>query len=319
MTKRFAFLFSVMMLIMTMVACGGSSAPPAPKGLSQQLKIAYIEGASVYEDLVGDESLISGNYRVWQEDFSKLIAGAGDQAFIMNNCYQNFNEAIPAAAAAVFGQTGENNPITSEQQNEAFFNALVSSNFYAGNIELCQQAGMDIMEYLRVQRDANFGLRTLVIDQFRSYDLSQRSNPKIATVMHFYNQYGPEIARLIENGEGYLLDQLAAENNLEPLPIDFIGFPTAALEVSVSDVSICQRYQRIYDGLDPAPGGRNPNLFLTEYDPVVGSCRLYRQAAYNYMDRLFVTQQAGRQLDCGTDAGAFGQLDENCQPVQPQQ
>jgi hypothetical protein len=308
--KQKLYSLSLLFVLLFLAACSSGGGKPT---LSQNLKVAYLESAAMYEELVAQESLISGNYRVWQEDFSRLLGGARDQASVMEMCYSNFNETVPGAAMAVFGVDGEED---AAEQDQAFINALAGTNFYAGNIDRCQQAALDLMDYLRVQRNSNFGLRSQVIDQIRSYDLSQRSNPKIAAIMHFYNQYSPEMSAMIERGEGFLLDQLAAENSLEPLPIDFIGFPTAALEVATSDIRFCEQYQRIYDGLDPAPGGRNPELFLTEFDPIVDSCRLYRQAAYNYMDRLFVTQQAGVQLDCGTDVGPFEQLDENCNPIE---
>jgi len=318
MSKTKITFFALIVLSLVLTACSGNSAPAeeAPK-IPAAMKRAYIESAKIYETLVPQETLLSADYQVWQESHSNMLAGAGEQLYVVNSCYSNSEQVIVQAANGVFGKDASGNPVSAEQENQAFINALAAGgSLYAGDITECQTAGSDLMEYLRVNRAANLGLRVKVIDEFRVYNLSQVENLKIATVMHFFNQYGPSIAELIANGEGYLLDQIAAEAGVEPLPLGFIGFPTTALKVTSKSEEICMGYISIYNGETPPPGGHNKLLFQAEWDPIIGSCTLYRRAAYNYMNNLFVTQQFSQQNDCGIDAGAFGTVDEDCNVIE---
>lgn len=306
-TVRLGVLF--ILLVLTMSACATAPSVPVPS-IPTQLKVAYLGAAKSYESLVKKETDITALYQKWEENRSNWMAGAGDQkaGVVVDECYAKTTDAVTQMAAGVFGKDAQGNPVNADAENKAFINALgTGGSLYAGNLDRCQQAALDLASYIRANREKDAGTRNMWLDMIRSYDLDQVKTPDIAVVLHFYNQYGPEVAQMVQKGEQQLLDKLAAENGLKALPYSFIGFPTAALKVLTKSKEICQGYNEVYTGKTPPPGDYNKLLFQTDYDSVVGSCTLYRRAAYNYMNRLFVTTTAAQQFDTSTDTGVFGQ------------
>ena len=270
------------------------------------LRVAYVEADGFYIEMVKQEKGLTEVYQQWEENRSNWMTGAGETLTLVNQCYGDTAEVLAKAANAVFGKDANGNPVNPANENKAFINALgTGGSLYAGNVDRCQNAANDLMNYIRVNREKDAGTRNRFVSMLRTYDLSQVSNLKIAAVMRFYNQYGPEIAKMLANGEGALLDKIAAENGLEPLPYSFIGFPTGNLKVLTKSKVICDGYLKVYNRESPAPGGRNPELYQAEWDGTVGSCVLYRYAAYAYMNRLFVSAAAAEQFDQSEDKGLF--------------
>ncbi|MCL4384301.1 hypothetical protein M1116_02515 [Patescibacteria group bacterium] len=283
------------------------------------MKTAYIEADTVYSQLVTQETTIDADYQVWMESYSTMLAGAGDQLTLVNQCFSNTATVIAQAANSVFSKDANGNPVSAADENKAFINALgTGGSLYAGNVDKCQQAALDLMSYVRVKRDSLLGARTKIIDELRAYDLSQVRNLKIATVMHFYNQYGPELAQLEQKGETALLDAVASGAGLQPMPITFIGFPTSALKVESRSQDICSYYYGLYTGETKTPQNRNKELYLTDdWNPALKSCQLYRYSAYEYMSRAFLTQQASVRIDCGQDAGIQDKMNPDCTVSSP--
>lgn len=327
MKKIFVFMF--LLVIVLSLACGGDGRSKPTESLvnkfvvTKQLRIAYLEMSKRYEEAVPKETNVSAVYQRWQEKYSNMLAAAGDNYKIVEGCYTNTEEAVAKMAAGVFGTDASGNPVSPAAESTAFINALAtggSSVYGAEALARCQDEANRLSDYLRVERAKLMeGERTLLIDQMRNYEQWQRDTLVHATATRFLNQYGPILTDLLVKGEGYILNQVAVEAQITPLPLDFIGFPTAALTTKSKSAEICGYYTSIYSGVKPAPMGRQASMYQSEWvgTEKTGYCLLYRQAAWEYMNNLFITAQAATRLDCGTDAGALETVDENCNIVEP--
>lgn len=320
--KKLYFAFTLV-IVATMILSACATPTPKPQTILEKLGprfvTAYIEADSLYQELVVQETGITEAYRVSQERYSTMLSSASDQTSLINLCFEKSEVAINSAASIVFAQDNQGNPLTAEDQNKAFINALgTGTGFYAGNFDKCQQAILDFMTFMRANREAFYNTRLGVISRTNTYNLSQVKNLKIATILKFYNQYGPSIAEAIQNGEADLINSIAANNNLEPLPLDFIGFPTAALQAQSKSKAVCDGFLAYYNGDVPTPGGENPLLYQVEWNDVTSNCTMYRLAAYDYITQLFINKQAAARLDCGIDAGIGEVVDPNtCEVVTP--
>jgi len=305
----------IVMVVIVCILTSCRSATPTPLSGLAKIRPYYVAAGKIYTDMVKRETAISTDYQAWEEFYSQMLVGAGDQLTIANQCFTNTENAVAGMAAAVFGQDAQGNPVSAAQENQAFVNALgTGGSLYAGNVDKCQQVALDLAQYIRVNREAGYNKRVKVIDMLRSYDLAQVETVEMAAMMRFYNQYGPSVAEFAQYWEQKLVDQIAAEEGLTTLPYDFIGFPTGALKVQVGNQKICDKYNEIYTGVIPVSSGRNKALYQVEMN-TMGGCTLMRRAAYEYMNRLFVSKQAGTRLDCGIDAGIGEVIDENCNIV----
>ncbi len=313
----------VIAILVGMFVAGCGSNNPAENAVkkfvvSEQLRNAYIEMSKRYEEGVKKETDISATYQKWQEKYSNMITAAGDSYKIVQGCYKNTEEAVAKMAAGVFGTDASGNPLSPGAENTAFINALAtggSSVYGAEALARCQDEANKLSDYMRVERTKLMeGDRTLLIDQLRNYTQWQRDTLVNATATRFLNQYGPVLTDLAMKGEGYILDQVAAEAQITPLPIDFIGFPTAAMQAKSKSQALCNQYMSIYAGQAPAPMGRQAAMYQSEWVIAGGGyCLAYRQAAWEIMDSLFISTQAATRLDCGTDAGALEEVNKDCE------
>lgn len=304
----------LLVLLVTLVsACGPKPPDPvkevekvvAKAKISAAMKAAYTEANIIYSQRVAAEKDMSAGYRNWMENFSKMMAGAGDQYALVQGCYKDAETVITAAAAAVFSTDADGNPVSPEQENQAFINALMTGGtLYAGDIDRCQDGALELMDYVRVERETSFGKREKFVDMMRSYDLSMVEDLQTATVLRFYNNYAPTIAALLEDGEGELLDAIGADQGLEPLPYDFIGFPTAMLQVQTQSEEVCGTFMTLYKGEGDYIDGVHRDMYLVKPNPL-GGCSLHRLSAYLYMNRPFMIKRAADAVDKSEDTGLF--------------
>lgn len=313
--KRFRALFlMVFLLILTALACGpsgssGGSSIPSAKELLESLRPKIIEASRVYTQMTTAEIQLSRAHQRWQEGYSNMLAGASDQYHIMEACYTNTAEAAEQAAFGVFGVDAEDNPLSDEAETEAFVSALVSGEGLYVDVAECQEAARDFMTYVRVERVKVQHLREDVLERIAAYETIYTTELDRKIALDFLAVYGNEFGRIWEEAEGELLEMVAAEG-LDPLPKDFIGFPTAALTAKSNSQAICQGYQDIYlsGNSSETPDGSPAVFWRANWDNVIKQCTLTRKAALAVIGRLFVTQQASDRFDCGRDAGLFEEV-----------
>lgn len=303
------------MLVVVMATAVAACLPSPAKVVSQitdAMRTAYLEMDKYYNGAVRQETELSRAYQQWQEGYSTMLVGAGESNQQVQACYKSGEEFVAQAANGVFGKDASGNPLSAAAEKQAFINALsVGGSLYAGDMTQCQQMASTLMDYLRVNRGQIQGLRDKFNDELRVYNNTLNDSMEAAAFNRLWMQFGPELAKLAQQGEADIINAIASQNQLTPLPLDFIGFPTSALKARTKSQALCNQYLAIFNGQAPAPMGRNPALYQAEWDPA-GYCTLSRMSALGYMNNLFVSAQAANRLDCGQDASAFDSVNKDC-------
>jgi|CXWL01.1.fsa_nt_gi hypothetical protein len=315
----------LMIVIGLLVAACGPSKPKPPAAevvaqevVSQVFKDAYLGMAALNAQAVPQEASWSGAFATWQESQSNFLVTAGESYRQVKQCYPDSEEVIVGAANAVFGADASGNPVGVGNEQQAFINALgTGGSLYAGDVEVCQQAAADFIVWARENRTTILNLRVDLRARESAYITWRDSDLTQRATIDFLTTYGPYFEEMVAKGSGAVLDKIAIEANLPPLEWDFVGYPTSSLYVHIRSERVCTQNMSYYKGVKPTPNGEHPNMYKTTWtDPDTFDCTLYRQAAWNYMTKLFVSAQAAASQNCGVDAGFDQEIDpETCEII----
>jgi hypothetical protein len=297
--------FALMILAFVASACAPAPKPATKATLPEEFRVAYLEANKVYAQRVALDIKKSNLVRDYVNKMDEMRGTVGDELEIMNLCYVNTEDFFAAAAAGTFGEDGLGNALTTQEETNILVNALSLNELYPGDVSECQRQGTNVVVKLRAVRSEAVNIKSEIFRVDAAITDMERSEVGTAIVIQFYNKYGSDLREWIQNGDEAFSGFVGA-NSTEPLPADFFGFPTAALEVETRNQKVCMGYAAIYEGKTAPPMGKYAYQYPVSNDPVSGVCTLRQVAAEGYIKMILSPSiQLSNDLEEGCTS-AFG-------------
>ncbi len=282
MKKNVVWVF-VLVLTVMLSAC----APKATSPFSAFTKAEAAQFSLYYSETYALETQVSALFAEWVSYVDTQYAGIEDMQYLADNCYQNVEDVLVQATAGAFdGADGEVDPAL----------LLATVSLYPGveAEDICSEMLVSTLDQVKLVRQSGYerwfsfneAKRTLMNKYYGDFQTSLAN--------HLFSLYGADFL-------AYANDLIVGQG-LKPIPSQFIGFPTDGLQVNTKSRAWYTYCRQIYDGVVNPPDERfsRQMYFCTWTGPEIGGQgTLYRQVAWEYMNRLFVSDGTSSAIDAG--------------------
>jgi len=301
-------LFAVLILSMLIASCAPKPAP-AKASIPEEFRVMYLQAQQVYKQRVALDIQKTTLVRQYTNKADEMRTTVADELKIMSQCYTNTEDFFAAAMSGAFGDDGIGNALSVQEETNILVSALTLNQLYPGDVKTCQEQGAQVVVKMRAVRSEAVNIKNEVFRVDAAIADLERSEIGTAVVIQFYNKYGGDLQKLIQSGDTAFAEFVGAQSD-EPLPMDFFGFPTAALEVETRNQKVCLGYADIYQGRVDPPAGKYAYQYAVSNDPVSGVCTLKQAAAEGYIKMILSPSLAlSNDLETGCTS-AFGCDDE---------
>lgn len=290
-------LFVIVAFSFVLAACGGGKAAEPSKFAAAGWK-EVLEFNDLYTQTYNAETSASAAFKDWWAYVDNGFKEIKDLKFLSDNCYSNADKILKDGTIGMYDTSraadGAPNGVLDTTK---LVSALVVNDLYPAHASECASKLDFVMTKVVEVRTKGYEKQSLFIDRMRALDNLYNDTLPKAVGKRLLDNYGVEF---IAYANGMLKDHGIAE-----FPADFIGFPTTGLNVNTKDREWYQHYADIMDGIKPVTDRR----FSKEMYYVIwsgpenkGEATLFRQAAYEFMNRSFLSADTQNSISCG-DSG----------------
>jgi len=262
--KKFEFrkiVFVLLIVALVLSACGRSK----KEGM---IKTGFNQAQEHWSSTVALEAGLTGQYRVIMTDVSTGYQAIKLKYPLVGECFTNSDTVIQNAVEGRYNSSAQTEGETASRptgqiDTALMFNALVVNESYP-DLSICQQMQADLGNEIsrwNADKSDNFAV---FWDMMREYDLHTQG----------------ELARSLTVDLLQVLANEAEKAGLTTVP-SYI-YPTFQLKVDTRSQTICDYYQM-------------------NWNPALNNCTLIGQAAYEYMNRLFISPDVAAAFDAGED------------------
>ncbi|HLD51134.1 hypothetical protein A3K34_01570 [candidate division WWE3 bacterium RIFOXYC1_FULL_40_10] len=303
-------IWNVLCVLLVLVLAVSSCAPKPPSPLdtfSEDFRASYVVASKVYSSYVDKEVQRTQVFGQMTVGFDAMLANVKDEVEFIKLCFSNYESFFTGVAFATFGENGLS--LTAEQESEAWINALVLNQTHP-DLPKCQENITSAVIKMRADRATVVNLKGELLRINAAISDTERGELGTALVIEFYKKYSGDLRNLVQAGDSRLAELIHSQN-LQELPLGFVGFPTDASQATTRNLNICNTYRAVFAGEVPPPYGFYKDQFRVGIDPATSVCTLYAAAADGYI-RMVLTPSTsvGGQLEEGCTS-AFGCEDEN--------
>lgn len=305
---------AVVFLALLLSACGGGgSAPVNPASKFSAVSYAGVLGFNkYYHNTYAIETQYSAKYSEMWAYADTQTSGLKDMTYLQQNCWSNVKTVLKDATIGIYdtgtSANGQPNGVLNQQ---SMFSALVTNNLYPANADKCQQMMDETVQQIPVIHQNMYEKQLQTIEMRATLQRQYDGEIQYAVQRRLLDQYGQEFVQ-------WMNDQLAS-HGIDPFPADFIGFPTSAVTANTRSQQWCSYYTDISTGMrQPSTMGMAPQMYGSSWvGPAQGGqCNLTRQAAWEYMGRMNLSQNTSNAMDCGQGMPSLsGNVDANCNEV----
>lgn len=307
-----------MIITLVLSACqrsdSGNAVPANPVNKFASLgRSEILEFKQRYTETFEMETTTSASFDEWWAFNDNLFLQLKDMSWLGQNCYANVEEVLRNGTIGLYDtkhdeKDGAPNGILNK---DAMLSALVTNNLYAANADKCSDILSKTADQVVIGRTKSYEKQVIFIEQMRVLKNTYDNEIGKAAFKRFLDLYGQEF---ISWANGQL-----AEYDVTPFPADFIGFPTSGLTAKTSDRDWFEHYALIYAGVKPSNDPRfSKEMYLVTWNGPEnkGYAMLYRQAAYEFMNQVFMSEDSQNAQNCGSGAPSLSTtVDENCNEV----
>jgi|WetSurMetagenome_2_1015567.scaffolds.fasta_scaffold187863_1 hypothetical protein len=303
----------VLVASLVLSACGGgSAATPTNKFAAFGYKQA-LEFKQIYADTYPLETQTSAAFNEWWAFNDNFLGQLKDMKFLSDNCYSNVTQVLENGTIGIYdtSHSADGAPTSGVLDQNKMVSALVVNNLYPANADQCSAMLQETMKQVEVGRQTSYEKQVAFIEMRRTLDNQYNGTWGKAASKRFFDLYGQDFMDYV-NG-------LLVKNNVEAFPTDFIGFPTTGLSVQTKDKTWYQYYADIYNGVKaPSDNRFDKDMYYSIWagPDKGGQATLYREAAWEFMSRSFLSAATENAVDCGSGAPSLSeQMNAECTPI----
>lgn len=311
--KRTNLFVTILLIVVFLLSACRTSNPEVTASQNKFKNFTYaqaLEFKQLYTVTYRQETSQSAAFEIWWGYNSTAFGQLKDMDYLQKNCWENVTDVLQKATIGIYdtGHDKDGAPTTGILDKDAMFSALVTNNLYPANADRCAEIMQDIFQQIVVIRSKSFEYQVAFIEQKRVTDNLYNDEIGKAAGKRFLDLYGQDFLAFA-NG-------LLADHGIEPFPVDFIGFPTSGLSVKTKDAEWYQYYLDTYTGVTEVPDARfSKEMYMVIWKGPAGKgeATLYRQAAWEFMDRSFRYEAVENAVNCGEGMpGLSGDTQSDC-------
>jgi len=312
--KIFNLFSLIIMGMFVFAACAAPKTPPpsAIKVVTEEFKGMYNDAADFYASyaaLDAKETEVAGQL---VNKVQQLNDQNKDDYFLVKSCYTNSEDFFVAITTSAYGPNG----IGGAQGDTAYMNILaLGQTLPVGvSVEECQKGATSMIVNSRAMREEGFNLKNEILRIRKEKTLLEKGTITSAVVFEFYQKYGADMKAWIQSGDSAFAEFVGSKSQDQKLPADFVGFPTALLEIPTKNSEIGEIYRSISEGRKAPPQGKYANNYGVSFDPATGIYTLSKAAADGYITLLITpSRQVEEKLTEGCTT-TFSGCDETPAP-----